>query len=273
MAIVCAVPYLRDRDLRRAEAGDTAEQRHQKVTMGITEHYNAVLQAALAKCDDAQKLPMIATSHLLTTGGQRIDGDGVRDLYVGTLAHLSAAAFPQRFDFVALGHLHIPQVVGQTSRLRYCGAPIPMGFGEATKPKEVVLVEWQGLSSTVTSIPIPVFQKLQRIEGDMDAIEQAIIPLLENDYTGHQILPELKERIGQLTENSAVEVLRIRNRQVFNQVMQRIEALEELSDLDAKEVFRRRLDAQNVPDEQRAELFECHEEIRRTILETDTQAE
>ena len=49
--IVCAVPYLRDRDIRVAEAGESVEDKERKLIEGIRTHYTAV--AALAEHDDA----------------------------------------------------------------------------------------------------------------------------------------------------------------------------------------------------------------------------
>ena len=44
--IVCAVPYLRDRDIRRAEAGETFEDKGRKLVLGIHDHYHLVAEAA-----------------------------------------------------------------------------------------------------------------------------------------------------------------------------------------------------------------------------------
>jgi len=40
--IVCAVPYLRDRDIRVAEAGESVEDKERKLIEGIRTHYAAV---------------------------------------------------------------------------------------------------------------------------------------------------------------------------------------------------------------------------------------
>ena len=55
----------------------------------------------------------------------------VRELYVGSLAHVTAGIFPACFNYLALGHLHIPQKVNGSETIRYSGSPLPMGFGEA----------------------------------------------------------------------------------------------------------------------------------------------
>ncbi|MEN6328006.1 MAG: exonuclease subunit SbcD [Syntrophomonas sp.] len=44
--IICAVPYLRDRDVRRAEAGESYEEKGRKLVEGIRSHYAAVCEKA-----------------------------------------------------------------------------------------------------------------------------------------------------------------------------------------------------------------------------------
>ena len=44
--VVCAVPYLRDRDIRQAEAGETISDKERKLVEGIREHYRQVVEEA-----------------------------------------------------------------------------------------------------------------------------------------------------------------------------------------------------------------------------------
>ena len=141
--IVCAVPYLRDRDIRTVEAGESVEDKERKLTDGIRAHYAAVTTLAEQKrAELGGDIPVVGMGHLFTAGGQTVDGDGVRELYVGSLAHVTAQSFPASFDYLALGHLHIPQMVSGTATMRYSGSPLPMGFGEAKQQKSVVLVDF-----------------------------------------------------------------------------------------------------------------------------------
>ena len=121
--IVCAVPYLRDRDIRTAEAGESVEDKERKLTDGIRAHYAAVTALAEQKrAEFGGDIPVVGMGHLFTAGGQTIDGDGVRELYVGSLAYVTAQSF-HSFDYLALGHLHIPQMVSGTETMRYSGSP------------------------------------------------------------------------------------------------------------------------------------------------------
>ena len=164
--IVCAVPYLRDRDIRVAEAGESVEDKERKLIDGIRTHYVAVAALAEQKRQElGADIPIVGTGHLFTAGGQTVDGDGVRELYVGSLAHVTAGIFPACFNYLALGHLHVPQKVNGSETIRYSGSPLPMGFGEAKQQKSVCKVEFHSTAASVQLIDVPVFQKARARQG------------------------------------------------------------------------------------------------------------
>lgn len=152
--IIAAVPYLRDRDVRSSSAGESADSKDANVIKGIRAHYDEV--ASIAKGQQAElikihqrHIPIIATGHLFAAGGKTTDDDGVRELYVGSLGKISADMFDAGFDYVALGHLHVPQRVGGRETIRYSGSPIAMGFGEAKQQKQVLLVQFGSVSHSM----------------------------------------------------------------------------------------------------------------------------
>ncbi|MCA9457858.1 MAG: exonuclease subunit SbcD, partial [Nitrospira sp.] len=68
--IVCAVPYLRDRDIRVAEAGESVEDKERKLIDGIRTHYAAVAALAEQKREElGVNIPIVAMGHLFTAGG------------------------------------------------------------------------------------------------------------------------------------------------------------------------------------------------------------
>lgn len=147
--IVCAVPFLRDRDVRTVEAGETPEDKSRKLVEGIAEHYRQAGAIAVDKQDalraaapSAAVPPIVGMGHLFTMGGRTVDDDGVRELYVGSLARMAPEGFPACFDYLALGHLHVAQSVNGAESIRYSGSPMAMGFGEAGQRKRVVVVEF-----------------------------------------------------------------------------------------------------------------------------------
>lgn len=280
-AIVCAVPYLHDRDLRTVEAGESIEAKNAKLAEGIRQHYDTVCQIAEPLRREAGAIPIIATGHLFTAGGATVEGDGVRELYVGSLAHVEAGIFPPAIDYLALGHLHVPQQVGSTPTRRYSGSPIPMGYGEARQQKIVLLAEFTGRQTTVQELPVPCFQKLERIQGSLESILDQIAALrratsiawLEVEYTGTAPVPDLREQIDAALQDSRMECHRIRNQQVTAQALTSISASETLDELDPSEVFDRCLDASQITEAERPELVAAYTEILKALQEEDLLAE
>ena len=284
--IVCAVPYLRDRDIRVAEAGESVEDKERKLIDGIRTHYATVAALAEQKREElGANIPIVGTGHLFTAGGQTVDGDGVRELYVGSLAHVTAGIFPGCFNYLALGHLHIPQEVNGSKTIRYSGSPLPMGFGEAKQQKSVCQVEFHSTAASVQLIDVPVFQKLERVKGDWDGISSRILELsatgspngsgvwLEVIYDGTEVIGDLRERLEAAISGTQMEILRIKNNRIIDRVLGQIHEEETLDDLNVNDVFERCLAVHDVPEEQRPELLRAYQETVSSLYEDDVQAE
>lgn len=280
--IVCAVPYLRDRDIRVAEAGESVEDKERKLIEGIHTHYAAVAALAEQKREElGADIPIVGTGHLFTAGGQTVDGDGVRELYVGSLAHVTAGIFPACFNYLALGHLHVPQKVNGSETIRYSGSPLPMGFGEAKQQKSVCQVEFHSTAASVQLIDVPIFQKLERVKGDWDGISNRILELSATDsqgwleviYDGTEVIGDLRERLEAAISGTQMEILRIKNNRIIDRVLGQIHEEETLDDLNVNDVFKRCLAVHDVPEEQRAELLRAYQETVSSLYEDDVQAE
>lgn len=285
--IVCAVPYLRDRDIRVTEAGESVEDKEQKLVDGIRTHYANVADLAEQKRKElGVNIPIVGMGHLFTAGGQTVDGDGVRELYVGSLAHVTAGIFPACFDYLALGHLHVPQTVNGLETIRYSGSPLPMGFGEAKQQKRVCQVtfgfnEDYIRTASVQLIDVPVFQKLERVRGDWDDISSRLLELsatntqawLEVVYEGGEVIGDLRERLDAAVAGTQMEILRIKNSRIIERVLGQIHAEETLDDLNESDVFERCLAVHEVPEEQRPELVRAYQEIVLSLHDDDLQAE
>lgn len=289
-AIVCAVPYLRDKDIRTVEPGESIDDKNAKLIEGLKNHYAEVCTIAEKKQAvfgnaGHMGIPIVAMGHLFTAGGKTFDGDGVRELYVGSLAHVGKDVFPASIDYLALGHLHVPQCLGKEDHLRYSGSPLPMGFGEAKQQKSVVIVDFkpQTSNSDASSIikKIPCFQPLVRIIGSFDDIHARLEQLkqdkstawIEIEYTGTDIIGNLREMLDETMADSLMEILRIKNKRVIDRVISNIAEEETLDDLDTGDVFTRCLDAFDVLPEERVELTASYNEIVTALLEEDKNAE
>ncbi len=75
LAIVCAVPYLREKDIRSVESGESVEEKGIKLVAGLKEHYAQVCDYAQQQQQElysqvAEPLPVIAMGHLFAAGGK-----------------------------------------------------------------------------------------------------------------------------------------------------------------------------------------------------------
>ncbi|UQZ89329.1 exonuclease sbcCD subunit D [Deltaproteobacteria bacterium Smac51] len=282
--IVAAVPYPRDRDIRESTAGESTADKDKKLIEAISAHYAGAAEAAeslLAELPGPP--PMVAMGHLFAAGGETAPDDMVRDLYVGSLGRVPGEAFPACFDYVALGHLHLPQIIAGDPSRRYSGSPLAMTFGEASRPKSVCLIDFKGPDNQmeITTLNVPVFQRLHRVSGDWERIEAEITELnqsgeaiwLEVEYTGAELIGDLRERLWELTEGGRLEILRIRNQRLVSRVLEGLGEGESLADLNEAEVFQRCLDQNSVIEEERAELLTAYGEILKAMREDEAEAE
>ncbi|WP_047237765.1 exonuclease subunit SbcD [Chromobacterium subtsugae] len=258
-AIVCAVPFIRPRDVLQSQAGQSAEEKQLSLRQAIHDHYQRLYRLACARREElGLALSIVATGHLTTVGASA--SESVREIYVGALEAFPTSAFPPA-DYIALGHIHRPQKVGGLEHIRYCGSPIALSFDEAGQQKEVLLVELDGAGlRSVTPLPVPIFQPLLSLKGDLARLAEAIpaaarqvdagLPLwLEVVVRGDDYVADLPARIQQMTEGLPLEVLRIRRERGDAAAALQAQASETLGELTPYEVFARRLALEDIDDE------------------------
>ena len=156
--VVAAVPFLRERDLRQAAAGETMSDVQSQVRAAIRAHYAAQLAACRAI---AQDRPVIAMGHLTVIGAAASDSE--RDIHIGNLGQVGADIF-DGFDYTALGHLHRPQKVAGRENVRYSGSPIALSFSEAADVKSGVILDTQGMK--IETPAVPVTRQLVRVTAN-----------------------------------------------------------------------------------------------------------
>ncbi|MGG1552684.1 exonuclease SbcCD subunit D [Paenibacillus ferrarius] len=78
-------------------------------------------------------------SHLYVLGGQETESE--RPIQVGGAYTVDTTALDCGAQYVALGHLHRPQMVKAASPMRYSGSPLAYSFSEAGQAKSVTLLD------------------------------------------------------------------------------------------------------------------------------------
>ncbi len=280
-AMLCAIPFLRPRDILRSLAGQSGVEKQLALQDAISEHYAQCYRHACDLRDTlALPLPIIATGHLTTVGVTA--SEAVREIYIGSLDAFPVQAFPPA-DYIALGHIHRPQRVGHSEHIRYSGSPIALSFDELGSEKSVALIDFApSAPPKITLLPVPVTQPMRLIKGNLADIEQQLHSLPEPE-AGQRIwldieiatdtyLSDMQQRIQQLTHTLPVDVLLLRrNREQRLQAIAR-EKKETLDELSPQDVFERKLALTDMAQEQQARLRPLFNEIVRDVSEGAPQA-
>ncbi len=255
-ALVAAVPFLRDRDIRQSVAGETYLERSEAIRQGIIKHYSEL--AEILQAYKNQKIPIIAMGHLFAVGAIRSESE--RDIHIGTLGNIEVNDLPSGFDYVALGHIHKPQIIGKNQRIRYSGSPIPLSFSERSDNKSLVMIDFSIQDKPeIALLPVPNFRKLVSFSGSFSKISS----LLTNYQSDSELSdwaeikieeekhdPALISRFEQLMESlDKVEILKY-----FFNFKDKISGADQLYDentsldqMDVKEVFDKLLEKEGTP--------------------------
>lgn len=284
-AIVCAIPYLRPKDLINSIAGQSGSEKQQNLQQAISDHYQSIYllakeeQSRILK-DSNTQVPIIATGHLTTVGAK--SSESVRDIYIGTLDAFPSSAFPPA-DYIALGHIHRSQKIGGSDHIRYCGSPIPLSFDELNNDKIILVAEFNnGALTQVSSEQIPRFQPMHLIKGDLKSIESEIRTLatqydaslpawLDIEVSTQDYLNDLQQRIQAMVEELPLEVLLLRRERKQRLQSLEAEAKVTLQELTPKDVFEKRLELEDWSDEEqqakKVRVTQAFDEVLNSLLE------
>ncbi len=190
--VIAAVPFLRDKDIRQTVAGESYEDKIEQIREGLRNYFKNVNDYYLGNYNG---LPYVLMGHLFVQGVEPSESE--REIQIGNQASIDASIFGQNPHYVALGHIHKPQKVGEN--ILYSGSPIPMSFSEKMDQKRVVVLEIEDSNLTSTSLEIPSFRKLITLKGSISEIKQKLA-----NYSKVSILPDLAEIIA-IEENENIE--------------------------------------------------------------------
>lgn len=284
-AVICAIPFIRPRDIVKSYAGQSATEKQQSLQQAIAKHYQHLFDHAqgMSKQHDStsSRLPIIATGHLTTIGAST--SDSVRDIYIGTLEAFSASEFPPA-DYIALGHIHRPQKVTKSEHIRYSGSPIALSFDEVKWQKNIVIVEFkQGELAQVELCNVPCFQPLAMVKTSIENLAEDINKVVEEqqqlasklsekiwldiEIESAEYLQDLTQRIEQLTDSLPVEVLLVRRSKQARAKMPINEKKITLNELSVQDVFDARIELEDWHSEEQLARKQRLNNLYQTIAE------
>ncbi len=149
------LPFVRPADVRACLEND--EDRD-----AVTD-YTSAMRMAIAQMKFTEGRRNVLVAHQFVTGAERSESEE----NVGGLDNVDASVF-EKFDYVALGHIHKPQNVmkdvGGTVRARYSGTPLKYSLSEAAHAKSVTVVEL-GAALQVREVPLKPLHDVREIRG------------------------------------------------------------------------------------------------------------
>lgn len=270
-AIVCALPYLRDRDIRKAVSGENIDAQIKSRKEAFISVYQQVCTRAAELYPDK---PLIATGHLYLAGSCFSD----KDQHVGTLSDISADSLPSNVSYYALGHLHNPQNVGSSHRFRYSGSLLQMSFGDTNSKKSVTILDTDKLDCPPATAELPCICPLLKISGSLNQLKEKINELAEK-YTRCRIHAEntgefehnLQIKLNDICSNSDVKVISCSNLAPNPALVKIRPKAQDLQKLTPRDVFCTLLE--DYTDERKKELTSAFNEALRTLEEQDKNAQ
>ncbi|MBW5799921.1 exonuclease SbcCD subunit D [Halomonas elongata] len=210
-----ALPFLRPAEVTGGDADDYVS--------GISSVHERLIDTARRRRESGQALVAMSHAHL---HGATVSEASERPIVIGGEESISAALFPDDIAYVALGHLHRAQQVGEP-RIRYSGSPLPLDFSEVDYPHQVVEVSLDGerlAGSETLRVPRPVAMHrlgpapLDEVLAELDALADDPTlprerwPWLEVTVALDAPVPDLRARVESALEGKALRLLRLSRR-------------------------------------------------------------
>lgn len=264
-AVVLAVPFLRDRDLRTHFQAESHEDRVGRIRQGILQHYQQLADICQAR---NYQVPVIASGHLFAYGAETQEKQD--NIYLGDTQNIKHSDFSEQFDYIALGHIHRLQNVGKDHRAWYSGSLLPLSFSETKDQKGVLLIDFEQKKPAVEILPTPEWRRLKTITGSLSFIRKRL-PQFDQEHQNDPFppwvevvveltdwTPNVAEQIHTFTEDLRLEVIKIKiaNTQITKQTTMDLASLPSLEELQPTDVFLRRCRQMNVPEEQQEDLLD-----------------
>lgn len=196
------------------------------------------------------KAPEVCDSEMISVGGtDNVDTSAV-----------------SMFDYVALGHLHGAQRVGE-EHIRYCGTLLKYSVSEAGHRKCLHLVELKekGEPVEIREIPLHPLRDVRRVRGSLKEIIESADPLQKEDYVSIVLTDEVdpykpKEQLQQVFSHILeirVDNERTRKKLDFSEEEIRIE-----NPVAAFRDFYREMHGRELPENETHLIEKIYEEVR-----------
>lgn len=159
-------------------------------------------------------------------------------LFVGGLDEISAGLVSD-FDYVALGHIHSPQNIGQ--HIRYSGTPYPYSVSEAGQEKSLTVAELGKKGDLrLRTIPFKPLRRVRVLRGTVEELAALHGGEMCHDYvsitvTDEEVMEQPKEYLERYYDH--ILELQIDNNRIRQELGEEISDIQTLTPFDAFQAF------------------------------------
>lgn len=185
-AVILTVPYPSEKRLNEVIYNDMEEDEEKAVSYSDRIHK---LFNDLSKHFRKDTINLVV-SHLFAMGS--IEGGSERSIQLGGSYIVSGDCFPKEAQYIALGHVHKPQIVpGTNKKARYSGSILHYNKKEISFQKKCFIVDVKkGEEAKVTEVPIKVYKPIEIWK--CNSIDEAISKCTQNKDKNSYVYLEIK---------------------------------------------------------------------------------
>lgn len=155
-ADIYLLPYFEPYEAREYFGDPTLTTHHSATKRVINEIYKNMDESRIN----------ILVAHTFVAGS--LETDSEREISIGTVENVAVDVF-EKFDYVALGHLHNPKAMEQ-ERIKYSGSPLSYSFSEADHVKGVRVIDIEKDKFKEQFIPLVQKRKMYNISAEYSEI-------------------------------------------------------------------------------------------------------
>lgn len=274
--VVLAAPFLRDKDLRQSLQASEMTDKASVISDAIKQHYDTLTELTLEKF--GYSVPIIAMGHLYMKGS--ISSDSEREIHIGNLEGLDSKIIHPEIDYMALGHIHKPQKIGNKNNIRYSGSPVFLDFSERDYDKMVIEIEIDANEiKSITSVSVPKSREILKFTGDLTSVKKMLIEYQNNYPLTAFIEIEIQENEfdvlkiqameDMIDSTKSIEFKILKNRIIFNHTPDSMKMIQNesrtIQDLTPLDIFRQKLSESEIGVNLMEELTDIYVEILEDV--------
>ena len=185
------LPYIKPVEVRKYFEED----------IDISSYHNTIKEVISRENINEDERNIILSHQFVTAGGVEPEKSDSETLYLGGTENVDVSCY-DKFDYVALGHIHGPQRIGRDTA-RYAGTILKYSFSEVNQNKVLTVLDFKEKENLdISFIPLKPLRDMRVIKGPIEELtkEENYSKTNREDYIRAIITNEeqVYDAIGQL---------------------------------------------------------------------------